>query len=147
MYAAIRVRGLPDRSRKIENTLKHMGLNQRNSLVFLPETETFEGMLDKTKDIVTYGAVSQEFLEEFLEDRIDIESVYESIGEDSFEDLVDKIDEGEISLSEAVGEGFVNTFDMNSPKKGFKNTKRQFKQSGSLGFRENHRIEKLIRRM
>ncbi len=147
MYAAIRIRGLPDRNRKIENTLKHIGLNQRNSLVFLPETETFEGMLNKTKDIVTYGKVSQEFLEEFLEDRIDIESVYESFGEESFEDLVDKIDEGEICISEAIEEGFVNAFNMNSPKKGFKDTKRQFKQSGSLGLREDHKVEKIVKRM
>ncbi len=147
MYAAVRVRGQPDRSNKVDKTIELLGLDNRNKVVFLPETETFEGMLEKVKDVVTYGQVSEDYLEEFLEERTDIDEVFENLDVGSVEELVEKLDEGELNLSDAVDQGFENLFRLNSPKKGFKDTKRQFKQSGSLGFREGNEIETLLKRM
>ena len=134
MYAVTRVRGIPDRSSKVSTILEQMGLDKRNSTVLMPETEEVKGMIKKVKNVVTYGKVSEEFIEE-LQDMEDVS------------DLVEKADSGEISLSELRDEGFSTRFSMNSPSKGYRNTKRQYKQGGSLGFRKNHEIEQLLNRM
>ena len=134
MYAVTRVRGIPDRNANVSTILEQTGLDKRNSMVLMPETEEIEGMIKKVKDVVTYGRVSEEFIEE-LQDMEDVS------------DLVEKADSGEISLSELRDEGFSTRFSMNSPSKGYRNTKRQYKQGGSLGFRKNHEIEQLLNRM
>ncbi len=149
MYAAVRVRGMVDKSYKLSRTMEEIGLGKKNRVVLLPELESIDGKLKKVKDIITFGKVSPEFIEEFLTEKLEtpFEDVLEELGADSVEELVEMIDENEVSLSELREKGFSNVFDMNSPKKGYKNTKRQFKQSGSLGFREGNEIENLIKRM
>lgn len=147
MYAVVRIRGIPDKNGKVSTILDQMGLVTRNKVALVPETDNFEGMINKIKDVVTFGTVSEGFLESFLEERLELEDALDELGLKSVDELVESVDNNEITLSELKEAGFENVFSLNSPSKGFKNTKRQFNQGGSLGSRETFEIEHLIKRM
>lgn len=114
MIAAIKVRGSIDARQKAKRTIKDLNLEKRNQCVVFEDNESIKGMLNRAKDYITYGEVSQEIIEK-LEERKDKE-----------------IETGDtVSLAPPTG--------------GFKNTKKQVGQGGSLGEREN--MDELIRKM
>ena len=61
-YAVVRVRGHSKVNHDIEDTMLMMKLNRVNHCVILPENDTVKGMLQKTKDYVTFGEVSEQTL-------------------------------------------------------------------------------------
>ncbi|MDY6777760.1 MAG: uL30 family ribosomal protein, partial [Candidatus Nanohaloarchaea archaeon] len=83
MLAAVRVRGRPDTPDRVENILSNLGLEQKNHAVLLPETETFLGMLERAKDVVTYGDIDTETAVDLLKER----------GETDHGTLADRVDE------------------------------------------------------
>lgn len=113
MIAAVKIRGNVDVPQPVKDTMTNLGLKNRNEIRLYEDTESVKGMLNKAKDYIAYGEVSEETVE-MLEDRYG---------------------------SAEVG----NTINAKPPRKGFKNTKRNVKQGGSLG---NHgEIDDLIQRM
>lgn len=74
LIAAVRVRGPVDVPDKVESTMESLGLESRNSFVLVDsENEAVMGMLEKVSNYITYGAVSDEVLEQF-EDSKDVEA-------------------------------------------------------------------------
>lgn len=68
MLAAIRVRGQVDVPEKISATLDSLGLRKRNQLVLIQEdNDAHKGMLNKAKDYIAYGEISEELAEELQE--------------------------------------------------------------------------------
>ncbi|QKQ98853.1 hypothetical protein GKQ38_05005 [Candidatus Nanohaloarchaea archaeon] len=114
MIAAIRVRGDVDASDKASATLQNMNLERRNQCVVYEDTDSIRGMLNKAKDYITYGQVSDEALE-LLEERKGSE-----------------IESGDV-------------INLTPPSRGYKDTKRNVNQGGSLGEREN--LDNLIEKM
>ncbi|MFB6241933.1 MAG: uL30 family ribosomal protein [Candidatus Nanosalina sp.] len=68
MLAAVRVRGQVDVTDKISATLDSLGLRKKNQVVLIEEdNEAHKGMLNKAKDYIAYGEVSEEVAEKLQE--------------------------------------------------------------------------------
>ena len=62
MIAAIRIKGRVHRRRDIEDTLAMLRLNRKMHCVVLKESPTVKGMLQKVKDVITWGEVDEDTL-------------------------------------------------------------------------------------
>ncbi len=58
--AVVRIRGSVKVDSKIKETMKRLGLVTQNTLVILPDTKEVKGMLEKAKDYITWGPVTDE---------------------------------------------------------------------------------------
>ncbi len=58
--AVVRIRGSVKVDSKIKETMKRLGLVTQNTLVILPDTKEIKGMLEKAKDYITWGPVTEE---------------------------------------------------------------------------------------
>ena len=68
MIAAVKVRGNVDVAKPIKDTMKNLGLDKRNQIGLYEDSDSLRGMLDKAKDYIAYGEVSEETVV-MLEDR------------------------------------------------------------------------------
>ncbi|WGI17214.1 50S ribosomal protein L30 [Methanonatronarchaeum sp. AMET-Sl] len=145
MYAAIRVRGTVGVQKNTTKALEHINLNRPNHCTLLKENDTNEGMLQKTKDYITWGELNQEGAKHLLK-RADykngeLEEKIEQHG--SLEELSQKIIDGDITPEELDMKPVIR---LHPPRKGYKKTKRSYAENGSLGYRGED-INKLIYRM
>jgi len=60
--AIIRIRGSFHLSKEIRDTFTHLGLPKKNSCVVKEDTPSTLGMINKVKDFITWGPVSEETL-------------------------------------------------------------------------------------
>ncbi|OUJ18825.1 Ribosomal protein L30 [Methanonatronarchaeum thermophilum] len=145
MYAAIRVRGTVGVRKDITKALEHLNLNRPNHCVLLKENETNQGMLQKTKDYITWGELNKDGAKHLLK-RADykngeLEEITEKHG--SIEEIATKILKEEIKPEEINMKPVIR---LHPPRKGYKKTKRSYTENGSLGYR-GEEINKLIYRM
>jgi large subunit ribosomal protein L30 len=151
MYAVIRVRGRTGIKRNIKDNLDMLNLTRISHCVILPENPSYKGMLQKGKDYITWGEISEEtFKELFLErgrlpgnKRITEEYVKENTDYSSIDDLALAIYNGETTLRDS---GMKPIFRLNPPRKGYENTKKTYPEGGTLGYRSD-KINDLIARM
>ena len=115
MIAALRIRGDVDVAHNISRTLNDLKLKKRNQIVVFEENDAVLGMMNKAKDFITYGEVSEDTLE----------ALAERAGKDELESG--------------------DTVNLHPPTGGFKATKKQVGQGGSLGKRDN--LDELIQKM
>ncbi|MGC8584812.1 MAG: 50S ribosomal protein L30 [Thermoplasmata archaeon] len=151
MYAVIRIRGRTGISYDIEKTLKLMRLTRINHMVLINETDDMKGMLQKSKDYITWGEINRETLIELLKrrgrlmgDKVIDEDYLKKINVKSIEDLADMILEGKITYSDLPD--IKPIFRLNPPVSGYKSTRRSVRENGDLGYR-GEKINELIRRM
>ncbi len=150
--AVIMVRSGINVRRDIKETLGMLSLTRVNHCVIIDDDPSYRGMLQKTKDFVTWGEVKPEVLEHLLRKRgrlsgdkrltdeiVKSKTKFSSIGE-----LAAAVCGGE--ASPGVLPGLKGIFRLNPPRKGYKSTKRPFKDLGDLGYR-GERINDLIFRM
>jgi len=62
--AVVLIRGLVCTDKDIKDTLKMMNLQKKFSCAILPDNSVSRGMLQKCKDMITYGEVSEETIKE-----------------------------------------------------------------------------------
>lgn len=67
--AAIRIRGLVNIKKTVEDTLKMMRLYKRNYCVVLENKPVVVGMLKKAKDYITWGEIDDNTLKLLIEKR------------------------------------------------------------------------------
>ena len=65
MLAVIRIKGKTGIRKEMADTLKMLGLKNRNTLAILPRSDSIIGMIKKVESMVTWGELSEELLEEF----------------------------------------------------------------------------------
>jgi large subunit ribosomal protein L30 len=150
MYAAVRLRGDPDTRKKARTTMERLGLEKTNHVLLLPETDAYEGMLNRAKDYITYGTVDTDYAAELLDEQGEtqhgpLSESLEELGYDSVEDLVQAFEDGEAALSDLRDSGFRNVLRLNPPSKGYADTRRHYNQGGSLGDRGDSIVELLER--
>jgi large subunit ribosomal protein L30 len=109
-------------------------------------------MLQKAKDYITWGEVSEETFIKLVSERgrlpgrkrVTEEYVKENTDYDSVEDLAIAIFNGETTLKD---NGLKPIFRLNPPRKGYEGTRQPFSEGGSLGYRSeniNELLEKMI---
>jgi large subunit ribosomal protein L30 len=116
--AVIQVRGTINTKRGVKETLNMLGLTRKNSCVIIDDNPSYKGMLNKVKDIVTWGAI---------------------------DDATQKLLSAKKSKSK---EGKKPVYYLNPPRKGFgrKGVKQPFSIGGALGDRKD-KINDLLSRM
>jgi len=151
-FAIVRVRGQPDVNRDIEHTMQLLNLTRVNHCVIVPEDDITKGMLNKAKDYVTWGEVSQETMLAMLNARgrlpgnkeLNEEYLQESTEFSSLDELAAALAAGEVRLS--AMEGIKPVFRLHPPVKGYEGNKRSYRAGGALGYR-GEAINELIARM
>lgn len=105
MYAVVRVRGGINAPKKIKDTLKMLDLPYINNCVILPKNKSYEGMLKKVKDYITWGEIDEKALKSI------------------FGDEVDSIKKGKFRMR------------LHPPIRGYEGIKRSYKMGGALEYR------------
>ncbi|MHA1745748.1 MAG: 50S ribosomal protein L30 [Promethearchaeota archaeon] len=136
----IRIRGAHGMNRKIQNTLHLLNLYRVNSATVLRTNSSLLGMMQKVKDYVAFGPVSQDSIRNLLQkralltgskpltnDHIRSSTVYKSI-----DDLSKAIYDGKIRLNEV--KDLKPVFRLHPPSGGFPGSiKKAIGSGGSLG--------------
>lgn len=139
MIAAVRVRGGINIRGEVEDTLHMLGLKRINSCALLPETESVKGMLQKSKDFVTWGEADPEVISELIEKR----------GEKKMSKPIDTVVKGIMDGSAKFSDfGLKKTFRLSPPSKGYERggIKKSYSIGGALGYRGKE-INSLLVRM
>ncbi len=147
MYAVIRVRGRTGIRPEIKYTMNLLNLTRVNHCVLVLETPHIKGMLQKCKDYVTWGEVSEEVLVKLLKKR-GRKSGNVRLTEDDvkahggFEGLAKSLMEGKAKVEDV---GLKKVFRLHPPRGGYKSIKRPYPR-GDLGYR-GEAVNDLLARM
>ncbi len=147
-YAVVRVRGKVGVKGEIEETMKRLRLTRVNHANVVPATPTYEGMIRKAKDYITWGEVDEETLELLIRKRGEFldgtpfseEELKKRTGMD-LKTFVKKVVAGEVKFSD-----YFKPLRLHPPRKGYRSIKTPYKLGGALGYRRRE-INELLRRM
>ena len=139
MMAAIRIRGINEIRKEVENTLQLFRLYRKNFCVVLENNDVIIGMLKQAKDYITWGEIDDATFKEMVAKRGE-----EYTGRLSDSKELYKYNE----FVEINGKKIKKYFRLNAPRKGYgkKGIKNTFNKGGALGYRGTA-INDLIKRM
>jgi len=151
--AVIRMRGTVKIKNDIRDTLAMLRLNRVNHCVLIKESPQYLGMLQKTKDYVTWGTVDRGTAARLIAKRgrlvggvpIDDAAVKAMGPYKSVEELALAVADGKAEWGKV--EGTVPVFRLHPPRKGHEGMKRSWQAGGALGNRGaeiNALIEKML---
>lgn len=152
MIAVIRIRGSANVPSAQKMILEQMGLPRPNNVVLIEDSDTYLGMLQKVRHLVTFGTPSEKVIEYLLRKRGQVKGygkltdqyVSENSGFSSIADLAKNMLEGKATVKDIP---MLNrTFRCTPPSKGYENVKQFFQVGGSLGNRRE-KIDDLLKRM
>jgi large subunit ribosomal protein L30 len=151
-FAVIRVRGHRKINKDIEDTMCMLRLTRVNHCVVIPENDVMKGMLQKAKDFITWGEVSDETLAKMIRTRgrlmgdkpIDDAYVGANSSYPSVDAFAQSVVKDEVKYSEL--KDVKPLFRLHPPKQGYEAVKKDLKTHGSLGYR-GERINALIDKM
>ncbi|MEM5853279.1 MAG: 50S ribosomal protein L30 [Candidatus Aenigmatarchaeota archaeon] len=151
MFAVVRIRGEAGLRKDVKDTLRMLRLKNPNNCVLVPETDSFKGMLEKCKDVCTWGEIDKDCLVKLLkkrlrcegDKRVDERLLEEITNFNSFEDFADALLSGKIQLKDF--KKLKPVFRLTPPSKGFKSVKKSWPE-GDLGYRGKN-INELLERM
>jgi len=152
LLAVIRLRGTVNVHYKIQETLKMLNIRRSNYMTLIPNTSSYQGMLKKARDFITWGEINQEVLEHVLKKRAELEgreqltdkylktnTVYPTIK--SFSKALIKGDATLIDIPKLK-----RFFRLHPARKGFRAIKKGFAEGGDVGYR-GKAINELVVRM
>ena len=153
-YVIIRIKGQPDVPPDVKKTLENLRLHKRyHAVVYPKDLPGLEGMLRKAQAWITWGEVNKETLAKLLEkrgrlpgnERLTPEVLKEKFGVESYEELAEKIINGEVLLHKQ--NVIKPVFRLHPPRGGFKgSTKKPYGAGGEAGYR-GEKINELVLRM
>jgi len=140
-YAVVRVRGTVNVKHEIENTMKLLNLTRVNHCVIVPDDPTVRGMLNKAKDYITWGEVSEQNLARLIKfkgrlmgDRpIDDNYILENSDFTSIMSLAKGVSSDKFMFKDLANVKPV--FRLGPPRKGYEGIKRSYRNRGALGYR------------
>ena len=153
MEALVQLRGEVDVSQDVVDTLKMLNLGRVNHATFVPETDTYRGMITKVHDVVAHGEPSVEAVELLLEKRaepadgdgnVDDEWVDQNTDYDDIASLAVALVEEETTLQEA---GLSPAIRLHPPRKGHEGIKHPTIEGGQLGDHSTEEIDDLLEAM
>ncbi len=142
LYFAVRIRGAPGMRRKILDTLKMLRMHKLNHGVLIWGTPSFEGMLVKCKDYISYGEIDEKTFIRLLRVRGRIEGNLTLTEEyiknltkyKNFRELAKALINGEIQYREKDIYKIKPVFRLHPPRKGHRGTvKKHYNEGGALG--------------
>lgn len=140
MYAVIRIRGSMNARKNVNDTLNMLRLNRRMHCVVLKDSDVVKGMLQKAKDLITWGDINDSVFKMMAEKR-GRKSGNEKLSADEANSLMNSLKE-----TGKVPEGMKAVFRLSPPSKGFKHSVKQQYPRGELGYR-GEKINELLKRM
>lgn len=151
-FAVIRVRGHKNINKDIEDTMNMLRLTRVNHCVIIPENAVMKGMLQKSKDFITWGEVSEETLAKMIKVRgklmgdkpIDDEYVSQNSQFASIDEFVKSVLNDEVKYASL--KDVKPIFRLHPPRQGYEAVKKDIKTHGSLGYR-GEKINALIEKM
>lgn len=148
-YAVVRIRSPRNKNAKIERTLESLNLEKVNRCSLVPQDKVHKGMLEKVKDVVTWGEVEKEVLIDMIKyhSSFEKENIEKKISEDTSYDSIEEFAEDIIESEENLSAiGLEKFFSMHPPEGGFKDIKKPYNTGGSLEYRQKD-INLLLKRM
>ncbi|PSP64751.1 50S ribosomal protein L30 [Halobacteriales archaeon QH_8_67_36] len=153
MHALVQIRGDVNMDTDIHDTLQMLNIHHVNHCTFVPDTETYSGMVTKVNDFVAFGEPSQETVELLLSTRaepaegdadIDDEWIAENTEFDDIEGLAWALVSEETTLKE---QGLSPTLRLHPPRGGHDGIKHPTKEGGELGRHDTEGIDALLEAM
>ncbi|WP_423750653.1 50S ribosomal protein L30 [Salinirarus marinus] len=153
MQAIVQVRGEVNMSGDVRDTLEMLNLHSVNHCAFVPETDTYRGMITKVNDYVAHGEPSTDVVETLVRRRaeplegeadVDDEWVAEHTDYDDVESLVAALADEETTLRE---QGISPAVRLHPPRGGHDGLKQPAKESGQLGKHSTDQIDALLEAM
>lgn len=142
LFFAVRIRGAPGMRRKILDTLKMLRMHKLNHGVLIWGTPSFEGMLVKCKDYISYGEIDEKTLIRLLRVRgktegnrtLTEEYIKNLTKYKNFRELAKALITGEIQYQEKDIYKIKPVFRLHPPRKGHRGTiKKHYNEGGTLG--------------
>ena len=151
MFFVVRVRGTTGVKKPIADTLDMLRLNRINHGVLIEQNPSFEGMLQKAKDYITWGEISSEALSEIISKRGEfvggVKVTDELLAEKTDYSSIDKLSSALINGDiKATDIDMKPVFRLHPPRKGYEGIRFSINEGGSLGYR-GESIEDLVKRM
>ena len=152
LLAVIRLRGTVNVHFKVQETLDLLNVRRTNYMTLIPNTSSNLGMLNKTRDFITWGEINPKVLEHVLRKRGELRGkinltdkyVKENTDYPTITSLAKALHKGELSLKEIPN--MKRFFRLHPARKGFKAIKKGFAEGGDVGYR-GEAINELIVRM
>ena len=153
-FLIVRVRSDRGVERSIRDTMAMMNLTRVNHATIVPKSSTYAGMLQKSKDFVTWGVVDAGTIENLLKERgrmvgdkpVDDAAIKAGSDFKSVKDFAKALASGEASMKSV--DGLKPVLRLHPPRgsKGWGGIKRAYSVGGALGFR-GEEISSLAERM
>jgi large subunit ribosomal protein L30 len=150
--AVVRIRGTVNVRGDVKDTLAMLRLHKPNHAVLIPATPTYLGMLQKAKDYISWGEISEETLAKLLQYRGRLkggkpltQEYLKKLGFKNFLSVAKALRSGKLPLKGLPD--LKPVFRLHPPSGGFKKpVKRGFAEGGELGYR-GEKINELLERM
>lgn len=142
-FLVVRVRSDRGVERSIRDTMGMLNLTRVNHATIIPESATYAGMLQKSKDFVTWGSVDASTIENLLTTRgrmvgdkpVDDAAIKAGSDFKSVKDFASALAAGEATMKSV--DGLKPVLRLHPPRgaKGWGGIKRAYSVGGALGFR------------
>ncbi len=153
MQALVQLRGEVNMSQDVRDTLKMLNLHSINHVTFVPETDTYRGMITKVNDYVAFGEPSADVVATLIERRgepeegaadIDDEWVADNTEYDGVASLAEALVDEETTLRE---QGLSPVVRLHPPRGGHDGIKHPVVEGGQLGRHDTEDIDTLLEAM
>jgi large subunit ribosomal protein L30 len=153
MQAIVQLRGEVDMSQGVRDTMKMLNLHGVNHCAFVPEEDTYRGMITKVNDWVAHGEPSVDVVETLLRRRVepiegdaavDEEWLAEHTDYDDFAALAEALVAEETTLRE---QGLTPVLRLHPPRGGHRGIKHAAAEGGQLGKHTTEQIDALLEEM
>ncbi|GAA0515745.1 large subunit ribosomal protein L30 [Halorubrum aquaticum] len=153
MQAIVQLRGEVNVNEGVVDTLDMLNVGRVNHATFVPETDSYRGMITKVNDLVAFGEPSVETVAATIERRgepiegdadVDDEWVAEHTDYDDVAALAEAIVAEETTLRE---QGLSPTLRLHAPRGGHDGIKHPIIEGGELGRHSTEEIDSLLEAM
>ena len=153
MQAIVQLRGEVNMSGDVHDTLKMLNVHRVNHCAFVPETDTYRGMITKVNDYVAHGEPSVDAVETVLSTRAEPEDGDAAVDEawlaehtdyDDFGTLAEALVAEETTLRE---QGLSPALRLHPPRGGHRGQKHPTSEGGQLGKHSTDAIDELLEAM
>lgn len=141
MLAVIRIRGSVGMKKDIKDTLVMLRLQRKNHCIVLNETAPIRGMLQKSKDYITWGEISDDILKALIKKR-GRKSGDIKLKEEETEKIFSELKAGKKIKDLKIKP----VFRLTPPSGGFRKSIKQHYPNGEIGYRKD-KINELLLKM